>query len=160
MKGNKILYAVGALVLLVLGTMFLRFELPGVSVSAETLWHVGGFNITNSYLTSLVVTLLIIVVAYLGTRNMQMVPSGLQNILEFMVEALYNLTESISGPKWVARFFVVPTTIFIYVLASNWLGLLPLAGIGLCEEPHHIDAAWSAQEKPVATGFRLGNSCP
>ncbi len=160
MKGNKILYAAGALVLLVLGTMFLKFELPVVSVSAETLWHIGGFNITNSYLTSLIVTLLIIVVAYLGTRNMQMVPSGLQNTLEFLVETLYNLTEDVSGPKWVAKFFVIPTTIFIYVLLSNWFGLLPLAGVGLCEAHEAEATAGAVQEEPAVAGFRLGNTCP
>ncbi|HEY84344.1 MAG TPA: F0F1 ATP synthase subunit A [Chloroflexi bacterium] len=142
MKNKALIYAAGALVLLVLGVMFLRFELPVVSVSAETLWTVGGFKITNAYFTSVVVTLLIIIVAFVGTRDLKIKnPSGLQNVLEMIVEGLYNLTEGVSGPKWVARFFIVPTTIFIYVLMSNWFGLLPgLAGIGLCQE-HHVEAA-------------------
>ncbi|MFQ5577354.1 MAG: F0F1 ATP synthase subunit A, partial [Anaerolineae bacterium] len=95
------------------------------------------------------------------TRNMQLVPSGLQNVLEMIVEALYNLTEGVSGPKWVGKFYLIPTTIFIYVLVSNWIGLLPgLAGIGLCEA-HHTEAA-HAEEAPheESAGFRLGNTCP
>ncbi len=154
MKNKALIYAVGALVLLVLGVMFLKFELPVVSVSAETLWTVDGFRITNAYFTSVVVTLLIIIVAFLGTRNLKMIPSGLQNVLEMIVEGLYNLTEGVSGPKWVARFFIIPTTIFIYVLVSNWFGLLPgLAGIGLCQE-HHAEAAHA--EEAVASS----TTCP
>jgi F-type H+-transporting ATPase subunit a len=83
-----------------------------------------------------------------------MIPSGLQNVLEMIVEGLYNLTEGVSGPKWVARFFIIPTTIFIYVLVSNWFGLLPgLAGIGLCQE-HHAEAAHA--EEAVASS----TTCP
>ncbi|RME42936.1 MAG: F0F1 ATP synthase subunit A [Caldilineae bacterium] len=141
-KWQKILlYTAGVLVLLVVGVLFLHFEIPVVSVKAETLWHVGSFPITNALLTSWIVTLFLIVVAILGTRNMQLVPSGLQNVLEAIFEALYNLTESVAGPKWVKKFYLVPVTIFIYVLISNWFGLIPgLAGFGLCE-PHHVEGA-------------------
>ncbi len=159
MKNKALIYVAGALILLVLGVMFLKFELPVVSVSAETLWTVGGFRITNAYFTSVVVTLLIIIVAFLGTRNLEMIPSGLQNVLEMIVEGLYNLTEGVSGPKWVARFFIIPTTIFIYVLVSNWFGLLPgLAGIGLCQE-HHAEAAHAEEASPEAVTVS-STTCP
>jgi len=96
-------------------------------------------NVTNSVLTAWLVTILIFIVTFLGTRNMALKPSGLQNFLEFLVEGLYNLTESVSGPKWVSRFFVVPATIFIFVLTANLFGLfigIPLAGLGICEAHH------------------------
>ncbi len=144
MKGKTLYYIVGAIVLLVLGMMFLRFELPDISVRAEPLPHLslGSMPITNSLLTSWIVTIILILVAYFGTRNMQLVPSGLQNVLEATVEVLYNITESVSGPKWVAKFYIIPTTIFLYVLASNWFGLLPgLAGFGFCEQPLHAESA-------------------
>jgi len=145
MKGKSLLYGVGALVLLAIGLMFLKFQMPPVSVSAETLWTVGGLKITNAYFTSVVVTLIIIVAAFLGTRNLKMLPSGFQNLLEIIVEALYKLTEDVSGPKWVGRFFIIPATIFIYVLVSNWFGLIPgLAGFGLCEEHHAAEATEQA----------------
>jgi F-type H+-transporting ATPase subunit a len=160
--GKGGLYAIGAIVLIIIGSLLLRFELPLVSVSAEHLpgLSIFGLPVTNSYLTSWVVTIVIIVVAFLGTRNMQLVPSGLQNIIEIIVETLYNLTESVSGREWVGRFFIIPTTIFIYVLVSNWLGLIPgLAGIGLCVahpgEEVHVEETEAHEE----TGFRLGSTC-
>ena len=134
-------YIIGGVVLFFIGMFFLRFELPVISVAAEPLsnWSLFGLvTITNSLLTSVIAVILIIVVTLIGTRNMQLVPSGLQNILEFIVEGLYNLTESICGPEWVKKFYLIPITIFFYVLVSNLLGLLPFVpAIGLCEAVHH-----------------------
>ncbi len=150
MKGKTLLYLLGIVVLVVLGGMFLRFELPPISVSAEHLpnMYLGPLPITNSLLTSWVVVILLIAMAYFATRNMQMVPSGLQNLLEWIVEQLYNITEGVSGPKWAVKFFIVPTTIFFYVLFSNWFGLIPgLGGFGFCE-PHEV----AGQEVAAAEG--------
>lgn len=163
-KGRTPLIIVGAIVLIIIGSLFLKFELPVVSVSAEHIpgWHIGPLQISNSLLTSWIVTIFIIVVAFLGTRNMKLVPSRLQNIIEIIVEGLYNLVEGVAGPKWVARFFVIPTTIFIYVLVSNWIGLIPgLAGIGVCHAPHSAGEEAPVEEvhETEAAGFRLGSTC-
>lgn len=138
----KIIVAVVVtLALLVLGRLLLGFNLPPVVVAAERLPGVviGGVHITNAFLTTLVVDVVLVVLAFLGTRNMQIVPSGLQNFLEWVVETLYNLTESVAGAKWTPRFFAIVATIFLYVLISNWYGLIPgLAAFGVCEE-HHVE---------------------
>ncbi|MCS7260439.1 MAG: F0F1 ATP synthase subunit A [Anaerolineae bacterium] len=139
----KILLAVlGAIVLMILGNMFLRFHLPPVTVKAEPLpgFVIGGVRITNSLVTALLVDIILVVLAILATRRMQLVPSGLQNFMEFIVETLYNLTHSIAGSKWAPRFFAIVATIFFYVLVSNWFGLLPgLAAVGFCES--HAEVA-------------------
>jgi F-type H+-transporting ATPase subunit a len=127
--------------LLVAGGILLRFVLPPVVVRAEALPGVviGGVAFTNAFLTALVVDVVLVVLAILGTRKMQLVPSGLQNLLEWIIEALYNLTESVATAKWAPRFFIWVATIFLYVLFSNWFGLVPgLAAVGVCEE-HHIE---------------------
>ena len=129
--------------LLVGGSLFLRFRLPPVEVKAEPLPGVviGGFQITNTLVTALLVDIILVTLAFLGTRRMQLVPSGLQNFLEWVVEVIYNLTESVAGAKWAPRFFVIVATIFLYVLFSNWFGLIPgLAAVGFCGE-HHLEEA-------------------
>ena len=86
---------------------------------------------------------------------MQLKPGGLQNFLEFMVENLYNLTEGVAGPKWVAKFFVVPATIFIFVLAANLFGLfvgIPLSGVGICQAAHHGEKEVHAADEGEAHG--------
>jgi len=122
--------------LMVAGSLFLRFQLPPVVVPAEPLPGVTpfGFQVTNALLTALLVNVILVFLAVLGTRRMQMVPSGLQNFLEWIVESLYNLTETVAGKRWAPRFFAIVATIFFYVLISNWFALVPgLAAVGFCE---------------------------
>jgi F-type H+-transporting ATPase subunit a len=129
------------LALLVAGFILLGYALPPVSVRAEALPGVtiGGVAFTNAFATALLVDVMLVVLAIVGTRKMQLIPSGLQNFLEWIVEALYNLTESVATAKWAPRFFAVVATIFFYVLFSNWFGLIPgLAAVGVCEE-HHVE---------------------
>ncbi len=135
-KLKFLLAAIGALALMMLGNMFLRFHLPPVTVRAEPLpgLTIGNVRVTNSLVTALLVDVILVVLAIAATRRMQLVPSGLQNFMEFLVETLYNLTHSIAGSRWTPRFFAIVATIFFYVLVSNWFGLLPgLAAVGFCE---------------------------
>lgn len=140
-RDKVILAVVVTLALLVGGSLLLRFHLPPVVVRAEHLPGVElfGIQITNAIVTALLVDVILVVLAFWGTRKMKLVPSGLQNFLEWIIEVLYGLTESVAGSKWTPRFFIVVATIFFYVLVSNWFGLVPgLAAVGICEE-HHVE---------------------
>ena len=90
-----ILAIVVTVALLAVGSIFLRFQLPPVVVSAEPLpgIAIAGFQVTNTLLTTLVVDILLVGLAFLGTRRMKLEPTGLQNFLEWMIEFLYNMTE-------------------------------------------------------------------
>ncbi len=73
---------------------------------------------------SLIVILALCLVSYLGTRRLQKVPGGLQNLLELVVDTLYGLTESILGPAG-RRFAPLVGTFFLYILSMNLLGIIP-----------------------------------
>jgi F-type H+-transporting ATPase subunit a len=79
----------------------------------------------------------LIVFAQLATRKMKQVPSGAQNFLEWLVEALYKFLVGIIGPHLAERTFWFFATIFIFVLSSNWFGLIP--GIGSLGWGHQTD---------------------
>jgi F-type H+-transporting ATPase subunit a len=96
---------------------------------AIEIGRVFGFPITNSMLVSWIAALGIIVFAQLATRNMQQVPGSAQNLLEWLVESLYNFLEGILGPHLVKRTFWFFATVFIFVLCANWFGLIPSAGV-------------------------------
>lgn len=84
--------------------------------------------VTNSVLVALVVLGLVLWFSRKATRNMTLIPHKAQNFFEFVVEFLYRQVEGIVGPKVAPRTFPLLATIFIYILVSNWFGLLP--GIG------------------------------
>lgn len=98
-----------------------------VAIAPEILFSIGGFDVTPTLVTLVIVTIIIIGFAVLSTRNMQLVPTGAQNLVETLIEQLVNLFESIAGPKW-RDFFTIAATIFILVLVSNFIGLIPGAG--------------------------------
>jgi F-type H+-transporting ATPase subunit a len=80
----------------------------------------------------------LILFARLATRNMAQVPGGAQNFLEWLVEGLYGLLESIIGRHLVERTFWFFATIFIFILAANWFGLIPGVGtIGWGRQTSH-----------------------
>jgi F-type H+-transporting ATPase subunit a len=59
---------------------------------------------------------------------MRAVPGGAQNFLEWLVESLYEFLEGIIGSELVKKTFWFFATIFIFILAANWFGLIP--GVG------------------------------
>ena len=83
---------------------------------------------TNSVLVALVVLSLVLWFARKATKNMTLVPHKAQNFFEFIIEFLYGQVEGIVGAKQAKLAFPLLGTLFIYILVSNWFGLLP--GVG------------------------------
>ncbi len=115
----------------------------GLPQSAVEIARPFGFPISNSMVVTWIVAIGLIVFAQIATRRMTQVPGGAQNFLEWLIESLYNLLESIIGAHLVERTFWFFGTIFIFILAANWVGLVP--GVGTIGWGHqtaegfHID---------------------
>ena len=109
----------------------------GIPQSAQSLGRKGGF-VTNSMLVTWIVAVGVILFARFATRKIQEVPSGAQNFWEWVVEGLYGFLESIIGPGLVRKTFWFFATIFIFILATNWFGLIPGVGtIGWGHQGEH-----------------------
>ncbi len=107
-----------------------------ISIAAEKLFSIGALPVTNALLIGVIVSALLIFFITRVTKSMTLVPRGLQNVIEIIFEALLNLVESVTQDKKQARqFFPLIATIFLFVLFSNWAGLLPgLGTVGLIHE--------------------------
>lgn len=112
---------------------------PHVSVKAETLFEIApGIPITNSLVIMVITDVILIGLALAATSKMDIVPRGLQNVMEMVVEGFYNVFAGVNR-EWIARgpTFPIIMTIFLFVLTANWLGLLPGVGpLGLCRAHH------------------------
>ena len=84
--------------------------------------------ITNSIFVAVVVTVVVLAFAIRATTKMKLVPSGVQNFVEFVVEFLYNQVEGIVGKKVAPKAFPLLATMFLFILVANWSGLIP--GVG------------------------------
>lgn len=100
----------------------------GLPPDAPRLFKLGFFEVTNSMVVTWVVAAFLIVFARLATRQIREVPEGIQNFWEWMVESLHDFLEGIIGADLVKRTFWFFATVFIFILASNWFGLIP--GVG------------------------------
>jgi len=112
-------------------------EEHGLPQKAVEIARPFGFPITNSMVVSWIVALGLIVFAQRATRNMKHVPDGAQNFLEWLIEGLFRILEGIMGRHLTERTFWFFATIFIFILASNWVGLIP--GVGTIGWGHQTD---------------------
>ena len=99
----------------------------GSGLESHVFFHLGPFEITEHIFSAWIVMAVLVIVSILATRNMQLVPRGLQNFMEVIVELLMNLIVQTAGPRGKA-FAPVVMTAFLFILLSNWLGTLPLYG--------------------------------
>jgi F-type H+-transporting ATPase subunit a len=100
----------------------------GLPPAAPVLFHLGKLPVSNSMVVMWAVALGVILVARLATRNIQSVPTGLQNFVEWVVESLRNFLESVIGRELALKTFWFFASVFIFILATNWFGLIP--GVG------------------------------
>ncbi|HKP52452.1 MAG TPA: F0F1 ATP synthase subunit A [Chloroflexia bacterium] len=117
-------------------------KLPPISIKAETLVNLFGIAFTNSMLYTLIVVAGLALFFWLATRRMKLVPSGIQNFAEAIVELLLGITEGTAGRRVGRRIFPLIATLFIFILTANYAGLLPGVGtIGYCTEHHTAPGA-------------------
>ena len=102
-----------------------------ISLYAETLFHIGPIPITNSFLVMiLVMTFLLLFFSWLA-RKIETDPrkGGRAGAFgEFIIEFLLNLVETTGGKKLGRQIFPLVAGLFIFIITSNFTGLLP--GIG------------------------------
>jgi hypothetical protein len=115
------------------------FETPiaHIQLPAEII---PGIGIANTTLTLWLGILIIFVIVFFSTRNLKEVPNGrLQNLVEALVEFFIKLAVSIAGGKKGRRFVQLVLSIFLCVMISNWVGVLPGVGtIGIIESAETV----------------------
>ncbi len=107
-----------------------------VSLRPYVLGEFFGVPITATLLTTWLTMILIISLAFLIKQRLALVPGKLQSATEVLVGGVYNyMAEVLESRQLALKYFPIVMTIFIFVLALNWAGLLPgVAAIGLLYE--------------------------
>ena len=108
-----------------------------ISLKAQQLFQLGSFDITNSFLLTLVVCFILIAFSLVLRAKIRLVPGKLQGAVEMGVEGLLGLMDSTLGGRDKAeKYFPLVATIFIFILTSNLLGILPGVGSLMFESGH------------------------
>jgi len=157
------LMIIGPILILGVGGIFKPAPIP-ISVAPEKILEepivpnflgTGPLYLTNTLTTLIVTLILLIILAYSTNRSLKrsqgtdLVPRGVGNAMEAILEMIYNLTEGSAGQKWVRAIFPWFATILVYVLFANLLRLIP--GFETIGVIHHVEegAAGSALQ-PIA----------
>lgn len=105
-----------------------------VAVAPQTLWTIPipgtgySFPITNTFFMMLVIMAFLLVVGTLIARTATLIPSRKQSAFETIVEFLLGIVEGSAGKRLGRQLFPLIGGLFIFILFSNYLGLLP--GVG------------------------------
>jgi len=100
-----------------------------IIIKAEEIFKIGNYVVTNSLILSFIVFLLLMVFALVVRSNIKLVPGKIQNAVEMILEAFLSLMNSVLGDRRKSeKYLPLIVTIFLFILISNWLGLLP--GVG------------------------------
>ena len=84
-------------------------------------------SITGSIIMSWVVMAVVIIPLTIAARRLKEIPTGVQNVLEFAIEGLTAFAMGIGGPG-AKRFITFFLACFLFIVVSNWSGLIP--GVG------------------------------
>ncbi|OGO04435.1 MAG: hypothetical protein A2Y73_04255 [Chloroflexi bacterium RBG_13_56_8] len=136
-KRGRALIVTIIVVAIILANFFSPFRIEQISIrlASESIFQVGSLTVTNTLLCSWLAMLLLVLFGLLTTRKLVDVPKPLsiQNVTETIFELLYRFVQNFAGSRTRALFPVV-ATFFLYILTSNWIGLLPGFGsIGFWE---------------------------
>jgi F-type H+-transporting ATPase subunit a len=91
--------------------------LMDVLVKPEVIPH----NVTHAFLVSII----LIITALMVRGSLRLVPRGIQNFVEMMVDAIWKLVDDNIGHHWSKTLFPFICTIFLFILLCNFMGLVP-----------------------------------
>ena len=99
--------------------------LAELEVGQHFYWELGNLKIHGQILlTSWVVIGLLVLAALISTSNVQRIPSGMQNFMEYVLEFVRSLTKDQIGEKEYRPWVPFVGTLFLFIFVSNWAGAL------------------------------------
>nr|YP_010851613.1 ATP synthase CF0 subunit IV [Echinothamnion hystrix]WGH14545.1 ATP synthase CF0 subunit IV [Echinothamnion hystrix] len=109
--------------------------ISSVEVGKHLYWKIGSYDIHGQvFIVSWIVIFVLILLSFVGTRNLQKIPGKFQNFMEFILEFLQDIAKNQIGEHEYRFWLPYISTIFLFILGSNWAGaLIPWKLIHLSE---------------------------
>ncbi|MCG9892622.1 MAG: F0F1 ATP synthase subunit A [Thermosynechococcaceae cyanobacterium MS004] len=112
---------------LLLNSFELQHLLPSakLEVGHHLYWQLGGLHLHGQvFITSWIVIGLLLIASFAATRNVQRIPSGIQNLMEYALEFVRDLTKNQIGEKEYRPWVPFVGTLFLFIFVANWSGAL------------------------------------
>ena len=119
---------------------WMRVDRPDPHLPAPELFSLFGLPITNTVISGWITVVFLVIISWVVTRRMKIVPGRLQAAFEFLLSWVLDLCKSVAGEENGRRFFPVIVTIFLFVAFNAWLSLIPGFGsIEITIHGHHYE---------------------
>ncbi len=100
-------------------------SLASLEVGQHFYWHIGNLKVHGQvFLVTWFVSGILIIASLLATRNIQSVPKGAQNLMEYALDFVRELTRNQLGEKENRPWVPFIGTLFLFIFVSNWSGAL------------------------------------
>lgn len=101
------------------------FPLAELDVGKHFYWEIGNLELHGQvFLTSWIVMAILIVASIAATRNIERVPKGIQNFMEYALEYIRDLAKNQIGEKEYRPWVPFVGTLFLFIFVANWSGAL------------------------------------
>lgn len=129
-----------------------------ISFTAQPVISLGPLTLSNSLITGLVGSLVILILFGTASRALKLRPrGGVSHLIEAVSEAILDLIEKVTHDRAKAiRFFPLLMTLFVFILVNNWLGLLPGVGSIVVHTTHGATPLFRPATADLNTTFALG----
>ncbi|GAC1350294.1 MAG: F0F1 ATP synthase subunit A [Ktedonobacteraceae bacterium] len=101
------------------------WKLIQIKIQPDVIFNIGPLPVTNTLLCTWISILILVGFFFFATRRRALIPSGVQNLAEYLVEYMLGLVEGTSGKEKGRKFFPLVATLFIFILVSNLLDVIP-----------------------------------
>jgi F-type H+-transporting ATPase subunit a len=104
---------------------FTAFPLAELEVGKHFYWEIGNLKLHGQvFITSWIVIAILLAASILATRNIQRVPQGIQNVMEYALEFVRDIAKNQLGEKEYRPWLPFIGTLFLFIFVSNWSGAL------------------------------------
>lgn len=143
LKGKLVIAVLVIILLIIISAKFFPNPEPEVHLAANyggtygepakehpgPFFKVGPIYFTNTLITAWITVITLVGFFYFATRKMKIVPRGLQNFAELVIEIILDFIEGVAGKVHARRFFPLIASIFLFVFINAWTGLLPIYNV-------------------------------
>ena len=101
------------------------FPLASLEVGHHFYWQLGNLKVHGQvFIVSWIVIGLLLIASLAATRNVQRVPKGMQNLMEYALEFVREIAKGQLGEKDYRPWLPFIGSLFLFIFVSNWSGAI------------------------------------
>lgn len=99
--------------------------LSDIEVGKHFYWEINSLSLHGQvFIVSWIVSVIILFISFFGTKNIEQIPRGLQNLAESIVEFVIDIAKNQLGESEYEFWLPFVGTLFLFIFGSNWMGAI------------------------------------